>query len=231
MSANAVHTPIGLLISGGLDSAILLGHLLEEGRRVQPFYIDCGLVWQAAERRALEQFLRAMAGPWLAPLVTLELPLGDLYARHWSVTGRDVPLAGSTDEAVYLPGRNALLVVKAGLWCQMHDVAELALATLGSNPFSDATAEFFRDLESTLNRSAGAPLRVVRPFGQLDKRQVMELGRRYPLQWTFSCIAPVDGLHCGRCNKCAERQAAFRLIEMADPTVYLARHQPQSHDL
>ena len=33
--------PIGLLLSGGLDSSILLGHLLAHGRRVQPFYIRC----------------------------------------------------------------------------------------------------------------------------------------------------------------------------------------------
>jgi len=37
---------------------------------------------------------------------------------------------------------------------------------------------------------------------------------------TFSCIAPVDGLHCGRCNKCAERAAAFRLTGTDDPTPY-----------
>ena len=38
----------------------------------------------------------------------------------------------------------------------------------------------------------------------------MELGRDMPLELTFSCIDPRDGLHCGRCNKCAERQEAFR---------------------
>jgi 7-cyano-7-deazaguanine synthase in queuosine biosynthesis len=28
----------------------------------------------------------------------------------------------------------------------------------------------------------------------------------------------VDGRHCGRCNKCAERMAAFRLAGLCDPT-------------
>ena len=34
------------------------------------------------------------------------------------------------DEAVFLPGRNALLTIKAALWCQMHGINELAVATL-----------------------------------------------------------------------------------------------------
>jgi 7-cyano-7-deazaguanine synthase len=48
----------------------------------------------------------------------------------------------------------------------------------------------------------------------------MELGRDCPLELTFSCIAPVDDLHCGVCNKCAERQTAFRLVNRRDLTRY-----------
>jgi 7-cyano-7-deazaguanine synthase len=49
----------------------------------------------------------------------------------------------------------------------------------------------------------------------------MELGSELPLALTFSCISPRGGLHCGACNKCAERQAAFRAAEMADETRYV----------
>ena len=38
-------TTIGVLASGGLDSSILLAHLLGQGDRVQPFYIRKGLYW------------------------------------------------------------------------------------------------------------------------------------------------------------------------------------------
>jgi 7-cyano-7-deazaguanine synthase len=71
-----------------------------------------------------------------------------------------------------------------------------------------------------LSGSRARPFSLVRPFGKLDKQQVMELGRTYPLELTFSCIAPRDGAHCGQCNKCAERQAAFELIGSNDPTNY-----------
>jgi 7-cyano-7-deazaguanine synthase len=203
---------VGLLASGGLDSCILLKHLLDAGRTVKPFYIRSGLCWQAAEQDALECFLDAVAARRLEPLAVLELPLGDVYGDHWSITGRDVPEAGTPDEAVYLPGRNALLTIKAALWCQLHGIDELALATLRSNPFEDASASSFDRLGAVLSGMGPRPIRLVRPFGELEKRQVMELGRTLPLDLTFSCIAPRGRAHCGRCNKCAERQEAFRLI-------------------
>jgi 7-cyano-7-deazaguanine synthase len=211
---------IGLLISGGLDSAILCGHLLGQGRAVQPFYVQSGLVWQRDELWALKAFLIALHTEQLRPLVELEMPLADLYGVHWSITGRGVPDARTPDEAVYLPGRNLLLAVKPALWCRMHGIEELALGVLGSNPFGDATDEFFRQFESLLELSTGGATRLVRPFGTMSKREVMQLGRLLPLELTFSCINPQRGLHCGVCNKCRERQEAFRLIGMEDPTRY-----------
>jgi 7-cyano-7-deazaguanine synthase len=213
------HT-VGLLLSGGLDSSILLGHLLAQGSCVQPLYIRSNLRWEREELMHVERFLEALACPELHRLVTLDLPLDDLYGRHWSLTGLRVPDAASPDEAVYLPGRNPLLLVKAGVWCQLHGIEELALALLGSNPFSDATAEFFEAFQRSLEFAVAKSLTILRPFAELHKRDVMRLGRDLPLELTFSCIAPDGGLHCGRCNKCAERQAAFGLISLADPTLY-----------
>jgi 7-cyano-7-deazaguanine synthase len=211
---------VGMLLSGGLDSAILLGYLLGQGHGVQPFYVRSHLAWEAEEFRAVERLLAAMAAPRLAELVVLEMPVADLYEGHWSVTGRDVPDARSPDSAVYLPGRNLLLLVKPAVWCRLHGIEWLALAVLGTNPFGDARPEFFADLESVVARATGGRVGLLRPFAQLDTRQVMDLGRRLPLGLTFCCLAPVDGLHCGRCNKCAERRQAFRSAGLADDTQY-----------
>jgi 7-cyano-7-deazaguanine synthase len=220
MTASATSDTIGVLASGGLDSSILVGHLLRKRRPVQPFYIRTGLVWQEQELPALRRFLAAVATPDLAELVVLDLPLADLYDGHWSLTGRDIPAADSPDEAVFLPGRNALLVVKAAVWCQLHGIGELALAPLGTSPFDDAGPEFFRDFQAAINHGGARHLKLLRPFGELGKRQVMELGRGLPLELTFSCIDPTNNLHCGRCNKCAERKAAFQDAGIEDQTNY-----------
>jgi 7-cyano-7-deazaguanine synthase len=215
---------VALLLSGGLDSSILLGHLLAAGRSVQPIYIRTGVAWQEAELQAIRCFLLTVQAAGLRNLVQLELPLGDLYHDHWSMNGRQVPAEGTPDEAVYLPGRNPLLLVKAAVWCQLNGLDEIALASLGTNPFADATREFFAAFERALSLAGPAPLRIVRPFASLSKREVMQLGGRFPLEDTFSCIAPVHGLHCGVCNKCGERKAAFDLATMPDPTVYASRN-------
>ena len=226
MAKQESESPIGLLLSGGLDSGILLGHLLAAGRAVQPFYVRGGLRWEADELTAVSRLLAALAGPRLSELIMLEMPVADLYRDHWSLTGRGVPGANTPDEAVFLPGRNALVILKPALWCQMHGIEELALAPLLTNPFPDATDEFFMLIEQTLEQAVERPLRIVRPFGHMRKREVMQLGRELPLELTFSCIDPVrvapdePGLHCGRCNKCAERKAAFQDAGMEDRTKY-----------
>ncbi len=214
---------IGLLASGGLDSCILLGRLLDDGCDVQPFYIRTGVTWEQAELASLTRFIASMANRSkgrVQEIVVLKLPLDDIYGSHWSLTGRAVPDETTPDEAVYLPGRNALLAIKAAVWCQMHGLTQLALATLESNPFPDATQEFFTAFQTALSVGSAAKIEIVRPLERLNKVAVMRLGRDYPLGETFSCIAPAGKLHCGRCNKCAERKHAFRDAEMHDPTVY-----------
>jgi 7-cyano-7-deazaguanine synthase len=218
---------LGVMASGGLDSCILIGDLLRRNRIVQPFYIRTGLTWQSAELPALEKFLAAVQSPALRPLILLDLPLDDLYVGHWSLTGRNIPGADTPDEAVFLPGRNALLLIKAAIYCQLHQIPQLAIAPLGTSPFEDAGPQFIHEFQSAMNRGTTHRVEFLRPFGNLNKRQVMELGEGLPLELTFSCIHPIRchenpalDLHCGRCNKCAERQHAFELVGRPDPTQY-----------
>jgi 7-cyano-7-deazaguanine synthase len=211
---------LAVLTSGGLDSAILLGDALRRHSAVHPLYVREGLAWEAVELYYLQRFLEAVRSPALRPLHILELPVADLYDQHWSITGRDVPGAETPDAAVFLPGRNVLFLAKSLLWCHLHGVPSVALGVLGSNPFPDATPAFFLDFAAVVNRAIGGAVAVVTPFAGLHKNEVMHRGRELPLQWTFSCIQPVGGKHCGRCNKCAERRRAFADARMTDATLY-----------
>src|SRR5262245_11889059 len=113
---------LAILSSGGLDSAILLGDSLRNGLAIYPLYVRQGLFWEKAELTYLKRFLDALRTSALHDLQILELPVADIYQSHWSVTGRAVPNADSPDEAVYLPGRNVLLVAKAMLWAHLHRI-------------------------------------------------------------------------------------------------------------
>ena len=153
----------------------------------------------------------------------LALPVTDLYGEHWSVTGANVPGFDTPDEAVFLPGRNPILLVKTAVWCQMHGIEELALAPLAQNPFGDASEAFFDTFAQAMSLAMSRPLRIVRPFLHCSKTEVMRLGQDLPLELTFSCIRPVREQHCGDCNKCAERQLAFRNAGLTDRTTYARR--------
>jgi 7-cyano-7-deazaguanine synthase len=51
---------------------------------------------------------------------------------------------------------------------------------------------------------------------------VVRRGAHLPLELTWSCLRPAGGKHCGRCNKCRERQTAFAAAGVADRTGYAA---------
>ena len=154
------------------------------------------------------------------PLVVLELPIADVYGQHWSVSGEQAPDHATPDDAVYLPGRNLLLLAKTVVWCVLNGYSAVALGVLKGNPFPDAAGSFYRQLESAFHQGLGSPIRILTPFADLSKRDVIALGRGLALEWSFSCIAPIDGLHCGGCNKCAERRRAFGELNVSDPTRY-----------
>src|SRR5207244_311258 len=100
-------------------------------------------------------------------------------------TGRGVPGADTADEAVFLPGRNVLLLSKAILWCHLRGVPAVALAPLESNPFPDATPAFFTAYQDVVNQAVGGSVRVLRPYLGLHKTEVMRRGRELPLGLTF----------------------------------------------
>jgi 7-cyano-7-deazaguanine synthase len=213
-----------VLASGGMDSAVLVADLSGRGEVVQPIYIRFGLSWEGAEEEHLRRFLDSLPKDCAArPLIALEFPITDVYGLHWSVSGTAVPDEDTPDSAVYLPGRNLLLLAKSSVWCALNNFAVVALGTLKGNPFADSSPEFFDGLAALAGLALDRPLVVEAPFAGLTKAEVLERGRHLALELTFSCIDPQHGEHCGRCNKCAERRRAFAAMGLADRTTYADR--------
>jgi 7-cyano-7-deazaguanine synthase len=208
------------LVSGGLDSCVMLAELAHRYRKVYPVFIQYGLVWEAVELQHLRKFLRSARIPHVQSLTVLDLPVRDLYGAHWSTTGRKVPHARTPDEAVYLPGRNLLLLSKAAVFCALSRIDTIAVGSLDHNPFPDATPRFFREFAAVASEALKYRAKVIAPFRAFPKRKVIRCGKSLPLHLSFSCIAPRRGMHCGRCNKCAERQQAFLAASVIDRTKY-----------
>lgn len=210
---------VAVLASGGLDSAVLLAELAGEAT-VFPVYVEAGLAWEEEEKRALRAFVGALESANVQPLTTLVLPLRPLYGEHWSTSGDRVPAYEAPDSAVYLPGRNVLLIGVTAVWCALHDVGTIAIGSLDANPFPDATASFFERYGRVLSQALARDIEVVAPYRRLHKRDLIARFAALPLHLTLTCMAPRGGRHCGACNKCRERREAFRDAGVEDRIHY-----------
>lgn len=214
--------PTAVLLSGGLDSAVLLAEEAAAGE-VQPIYVMVGLAWERAEREAIDRLLASGAmGGRARPLVTLCVDMTDVYpATHWAIEGRP-PAYHTADADVYLPGRNIVLLGKTGVYCAAASIDRLVLGTLHHNPFPDATPEFRSTMATALSLGLDRPLKIEAPYAQVGKAEVIRRGIALgvPLALSLSCMSPRAGAHCGRCSKCRERHDAFVEAGVADPTDY-----------
>ena len=214
--------PTAVLLSAGLDSAVLAAAAAREGP-VHPLYVSTGLAWERAELTALDQLLAT--APFqvdVAPVARLSFTVEDVYpATHWALRGTP-PAFDTADEEVYLTGRNVVLLSKAAIYCAQHRIGRIALGPLAGNPFPDATPEFFAAMARALSLGLGHPIEVVTPFLSLEKSEVIRLGVELgvPLELTLSCMNPQQGRHCGQCSKCRERRDAFREAGVRDLTIY-----------
>ena len=246
--ADLVIMASAVLFSGGLDSAVLLADEAARGD-VQPIYVSVGLAWEALERAVVA---RLLASPPFAgrvrPLASLSVDMTDVYAAsHWARAGAP-PAYHTPDEEVYLPGRNVVLLGKAGVFAASASLDRLVIGTLDHNPFTDATAEFRRAMARALSLGLAHDLHVDAPYSATSKAEVIRRGAALgvPFELTLSCMNPaarvrqvreVRGepiepsepsepsepfgpVHCGLCSKCRERHDAFIEAGIDDPTTY-----------
>lgn len=222
-----------MLFSGGLDSAVLLAEAVADfraGRRgpIVAIYVGVGFAWEGEERRMAARLLATAPLSGAVEAVELSFDMRDVFApAHWAVRGTP-PAFDTPDEAVFIDGRNVILLAKAAVYMAATrpkaSAVTLLLGPLAGNPFPDATPEFFAANARALSLGLAMPIEIEAPFATLRKAEVIRRGVKLgvPLELTLSCMSPRDGQHCGRCSKCRERVDAFREAGIPDPAVYRA---------
>ncbi len=194
-----------VLASGGVDSSVLLAWAARRHSAVYPLFVESGYLWEKAEIYWLSKYLRALKNRKIKPLTRLRVPVGDLELPSWAKGEAPVPGRRSGDAAVYLPGRNLLLLSKAGVFCAQHKIPTLYLGILKGNPFPDSKPAFLKATQQAIGLALKRSVAVKAPFSTLNKKAVARWGHGLPLNFTFSCLSPRGLRPCGRCNKCAER--------------------------
>ena len=209
-----------VLVSGGIESSVLLNDALGRYDHVTPIYIKNHLRWEDTELFCLKNFVRSLKQTNLRPLVILDLTMRDLYENHWSITGIKIPSGKSQDDSVYLPGRNIIFLSKAACYAAMKQISSIEIGVLRGNPFADSTKVFFKKMSDLLSLGLSMDIQVKAPFQKMKKEDVIAFGKKLPLEFTFSCLNPKGYEHCGDCNKCVERKKAFFAAGVFDKTKY-----------
>jgi 7-cyano-7-deazaguanine synthase len=214
-----------VLLSGGLDSAVLLADVARrETGPVAPVYVGVGLAWESEELAMIDRLLGAAPYRDVQPIETLRFDMRDVYPpTHWAVRG-EPPGFDTPDEDVYLDGRNIVLLAKAAVFMGRAGLGRVYIGPLAGNPFPDATPEFFETMGRALTLGLGTSIEIHAPLTGMQKADVIRLGDSLgvPLELTLSCMQPAAGQHCGRCSKCRERRDGFREAGVKDPTTYVA---------
>lgn len=212
-----------VLLSGGLDSTVLLAKLVAEKRRVLAMGVDYG------QRHSRE----TDAARAVSAFYGIEYRLADLRAVSAffgknSLTDTEVPVyeGAYTEEGMkttVVPARNLLLVSLATAWAISEKCDTVAYAAHGGDHaiYPDCREEFAEKLDAVVRISDWHPVRLERPFVGMSKAEIVALGAKLkaPLHLTWSCYNGGNA-HCGKCSTCIERAAAFREASLPDPTVY-----------
>lgn len=223
-----------VLLSGGLDSAVLAAHEAQASR-VVPVYVSVGLAWEDAEVAMVERLLGTPPYANVDALSRVSFTMRDVYSpTHWAIRG--VPPAYDTpDEDVYLAGRNLVLLTKAGVMASKVKAHRIALGPLAGNPFPDARPEFFDAMSKAMSLGLDHSIEIATPFLSWDKEDVIRRGVELgvPFELSLSCMNPVLPApgsrvpapgplpqHCGLCSKCRERRDAFAAAGVSDPSGY-----------
>ena len=63
---------VAVLVSGGIDSSLLLAETAQHAEEVFPVYIRSGYRWEEAELHWLQKLIEAIDAPMLSPLIILD---------------------------------------------------------------------------------------------------------------------------------------------------------------
>ena len=217
-----------ILVSGGLDSATVLGEARAAGFACYALTFDYGqrhhCELAAAERvcaagGAVKQVLikldlRALGGSAL----TAEIDVPKHRSDEAMATG--IPIT-------YVPARNTIFLSVAMGWAEILGAQDLFVGVnaVDYSGYPDCRPEYldaFAAMAKLATKAGveGQPLRIHAPLLHLNKAEIIRraVGLGVDLSLTSSCYDPLpEGTPCGECDACRLRQKGFQEAGLADP--------------
>jgi 7-cyano-7-deazaguanine synthase len=199
---------IVVLVSGGIDSSVILQQLREKGHTVLPLFVDYGQLASQREWSALEKICTYLK------LIPEKIDVHDF--------GRIVP-SGLTSQEIdiqkeaFTPTRNLLFLTLGAAYGYKQGAYVIATGILANPIFPDQTKDFLAMTEQTLSIALGVKITILAPLISMDKFDSIMLARKngLPIDLTYSCHAGTEK-PCGKCISCRERLAAMAGLDKAN---------------
>ncbi len=217
-----------VLLSGGLDSTVLMYSLMAESE-CYPLTISYGQRHHK-EIIAARNVCEARGGDLIKRWKYADLSVLRLLLPS-SLTGvGDIPhghYQAESMKSTVVPNRNMILLSIAGGYAAGLGAECIAYAPHAGDHaiYPDCRPEFVAAVNKALVLGTGwhnDGVRIMAPFTEYTKADIVKLGRKLnvPFHLTWSCYEG-DDLHCGVCGTCVERKEAFKLASVTDPTKYV----------
>ena len=230
----SVKNPAVVLVSGGMDSAVVLAIAREQGFAVHALSVRYGQrhtsELDAADRVA--RMLGAVAHKTVAvdlrsiggsALTDSDIAVPDDSDGHVIGATGDIPVT-------YVPARNTIMLSLALGWAEVVGSADLfcGVNAVDYSGYPDCRPEFIEAFERLANLATragveGAGFRVHAPLQRMSKADIVREGLRLGVDFaeTVSCYQADDqGRACRHCDACRLRAEGFAAAGVADPPRY-----------
>lgn len=216
-----------VLLSGGMDSAVVAAIAREQGFVVHALSVSYG----QRHTSELDAAARVARASGVAAHKTVNVDLRSIGGSALT-DDIDVPEAGGSGIPVtYVPARNTIMLSIALGWAEVLGAADIfcGVNAVDYSGYPDCRPEFIDAFERLANLATkagveGAGLRIHAPLLQLGKDDIVREGLRLDVDFsdTVSCYdADPQGRACGRCDACRLRAAGFETAGVPDPTRYV----------
>lgn len=216
-----------VLVSGGMDSAVVLALAREEGFSVYALSVSYGQR-HTSELQAADRVSQALGA---AAHKTVNVDLRSIGGSALTDSGIEVPEAGGAGIPVtYVPARNTIMLSVALGWAEVLGASDIfcGVNAVDYSGYPDCRPEFIAAFENLANLATkagveGAGLRIRAPLLRMSKADIVREGMRLDVDFsqTVSCYrADEQGRACGHCDACRLRAAGFADAGVPDPTHY-----------
>jgi len=218
--------PAVVLVSGGMDSAVVLAIAREQGFACHALSVAYGQR-HVSELDASDRVC-ALLGVTAHKTVTVDLRSIGGSALTADI---DVPEQGGVGIPVtYVPARNTIMLSIALGWAEVLGSSDIfcgvnAVDYSGYPDCRPAFIEGFQQLANVATKAGveGAQIRVHAPLMRMSKADIAREGTRLGVDFgaTVSCYqADEKGRACAHCDACRLRAEGFREAGLIDPTRY-----------